>query len=114
MKFIVKLILIALAVLLLPSIVPGISVTGFYAAFIVAVLLAVINVTLKPILFVLTLPITIITLGLFAFVLNAFLLLFVASIVEGFSVAGFLPALVGSLIISVVSGAATHLLKGKV
>ncbi len=111
MKFIAKLVIVALSVLVLPTIVPGISVTGFYAALIVALLLSIINVTLKPVLFILTLPITLITLGLFSFILNAFLLLFVASIVEGFSVNGFLPALIGSLIISVASSLASGLLK---
>jgi putative membrane protein len=111
MKILLRLIVIALAVFVLPTIVPGISVSSFYTACIVALVLAIINITLKPLLFVLTLPVTILSLGLFAFVLNALMLLLVSTIVKGFSVRGFIPALIGSLIISVVSAGAGYLLK---
>lgn len=92
-----------LAILLVAYIIPGITVDGFVTALIVAFVLGVINVTVKPVLFVLTLPITILTLGLFAFVLNALFLWFVASFVEGFAVDSFLAALLGSVVISVVT-----------
>ena len=81
--------------------VDGIQVADLYTASIVAVLLGVLNLTVKPILVVLTLPVTIITLGLFMFVLNAGLFWFVSTFVEGFKVAGFVPALLGSLIVSI-------------
>ena len=77
--------------------------SSLYIAVMVALIWGLINVTLKPILYVLTLPINILTLGLFTFVINAFLFWFVATFVEGFSVDGFLPALLGTLIISIVS-----------
>lgn len=91
------------AVLLTAYIVPGIAVDGFYAALITAVVLGVVNTLVRPVLVILTLPITILTLGLFLFVINAALLLFVASFVEGFAVSGFWVALLGSILISVIA-----------
>ena len=98
-----KYLLIVFSILLVARLVPGVSVDGLATTLIVALVLGLINITLKPILFVLTLPITILTLGLFAFVLNALLLWFVASFVEGFHIDGFIPALIGALIISLVT-----------
>jgi putative membrane protein len=100
---ITKLLLTALTLLVVAKYVPGIVVDGFYPALIAAVILGLLNLFVRPILFVLTLPITVVTLGLFMFVINASLFWFAASFVEGFSVTGFLPALIGSLIVSVVS-----------
>ncbi|MEX0917684.1 MAG: phage holin family protein [Candidatus Paceibacterota bacterium] len=100
---ITRVLLNALALLLAAYLIPGILVDNIYIAIIAAILLGLLNLTLKPILFVLTLPITILTLGLFAFVLNAFIFLFVASFVDGFDVDGFVAALLGSLVVSVVS-----------
>ena len=102
MRFIIRLIIIALGVYAMPYLVPGIAVSSFYIALIVAILWALISCTLKPILFLLTLPITLLTLGLFSFILNAFLFWFLASFVSGFVVSGFIPALLGSLLLSVV------------
>lgn len=93
----------ALALLLVARFVPGIEVDGLYIAIVTAIILGLLNVIVRPILVVLTLPITIITLGLFIFVINAALFLFVASFVDGFAVSGFLSALLGSLLVSVVS-----------
>lgn len=103
MKIITRVLLIALALLVAAYLIPDITVINIYAAIISAIVLGLLNVTLKPILFVLTLPITILTLGLFSFVINAGLLLFVASFIEGFEINGFLPALLGSLIVSLVN-----------
>ena len=89
----------------------GIFVDGFYIALIVALILGVINVTLKPLMMILMLPINILTLGLFTFVINALLFWFVSSFVEGFHVDGFGPAFVGALILSVVSVFASKLVK---
>ncbi len=83
--------------------VPGISVDSFYTACIVAVLLGIINLLVRPVLMVLTLPITIVTMGLFIFILNAALFWFVGTFVEGFVVLGFIPALLGSLIVSLTN-----------
>lgn len=93
----------AVAVLIAAHYVPGIMVASFYTALLVALALAVVNVILKPILIILTLPITILTLGLFTLVINGLLLWLVSTFVKGFEVAGFVPAFLGALIISVVS-----------
>ncbi len=111
MKLLLRIVIVALTVFMLPQLVPGISVSSFFVALMVALVLAVINVTLKPVLFLLTLPVTILSLGLFAFVLNALLLMLVSAVVPGFVVGGFFAALVGSLIISVVTTAIGHVLK---
>lgn len=103
MKLIAKILLAALTLLLVAKVVPGIEVENIYVAIIAALILGILNVFVKPILVILTLPITILTLGLFMFVINAGLFLFAASIVDGFNVAGFIPALLGSLIVTVAS-----------
>ena len=94
------------AVMLAAYLVPGFHVAGsyngFYVAAIIAVLLAIIGFTLKPILLILTLPINLITFGLFSFVINAGILLFLASFVDGFAIDGFVPALIGGIVIAVV------------
>lgn len=103
MNMLIRLLIIILGILLVAYYVPGIYVDGFYAAFITAIILGVLNLTLKPLLIILTLPIQILTLGLFTIVINAGLLWFVGSILEGFEVEGFVAALIGSLIISLIS-----------
>ncbi|KKW35721.1 MAG: hypothetical protein UY83_C0003G0005 [Candidatus Adlerbacteria bacterium GW2011_GWA1_54_10] len=89
--------------LLLARLVPGIAVAGLYPAFIVALVWGLLGLTIRPILSLLMLPINLLTFGLFSFVLNALLFWFVASFIEGFSVAGFVPALIGSLALAAVS-----------
>ena len=103
MKFILKLLITALALLLVAYLLPGVAVSSFYIALIVAVLLGLLNLIVKPILVVLTLPINILTLGLFMWVINGFLFWFVGTFVDGFSVDGFLTAIIGALIVSVFS-----------
>lgn len=98
-----KILLTAGAVFLVAQFVPGITVDSFVTAILAALVLGVFNLTVKPILAVLTLPITIVTFGLFIFVLNAILFGLAAWLLPGFAVAGFVPALIGSLIVSVVS-----------
>jgi putative membrane protein len=100
MNLLARLIVNALIIFLVSLLLPGFEVASFYTAIIVAIILGLINVTLKPILIILTLPITIVTLGLFTFVINALLLLLTASIVKGFEIHGFLWALAASLVIS--------------
>lgn len=102
-KLATKLLITALALLFVAHYIPGIEVSGFYIALVVAILLGVINLTLKPILFILTLPINILTLGLFTFIINASLFWFIATFVDGFVVSGFIPALIGALIVSLFS-----------
>lgn len=100
---------LTLAILLASSIIDGIDATGFWAAFFAAAILGVLNAFFRPILFVLTLPINILTLGLFTFVINAVMLMMVAGVISGFTVTGFGPALLGSLVISLVSWGLTSL-----
>jgi putative membrane protein len=102
-KLLLRLLVNALAVMVAAYVVPGLGVDSFYTAVIVALLLAVINVTIKPILLILTLPITIFTFGLFAIVINSALFWWLGTIVQGFSVAGFVSAFIGSLIVSLVA-----------
>ncbi len=92
----------ALAILVAAYLIPGVTVT-LVGAFVLAVVLGLINITLKPILFVLTLPITIITLGLFSLIINAALILLAAMIVPGFAVAGFWTALLFSIVLSLIN-----------
>lgn len=103
MKLISRVLIAALALLAVAYFVPGIEVDSLYVAVIAAVVLGLVNLIGRPILIVLTLPVTILTLGLFIFVINAALFWFVASFIEGFTVTGFLPALIGSILVSVIS-----------
>jgi len=103
MNIIFRILIGAVALLLAAYLVPGIVVDSIYIAIVAAVILGILNVVVKPILFLLTLPITILTLGLFTFVINAALFWFASSFIEGFYVSGFLPALVGSVLVSVIS-----------
>jgi putative membrane protein len=99
----VKWALSAVALLFVATIAPGITVGGWTGAFIAALVLGLVNAVIRPILVILTLPVTILTLGLFIFVINALLFWFVGSILQGFVVTGFVAALIGSLIYSVLS-----------
>lgn len=110
MKIITHILVTALSLLLVAHFVPGITIGSFYTACVAALILGLLNICVKPILVILTFPITILTLGLFIFVINAFMFMFVASFVEGFKVAGFFPALIGSIAVSVVSTLALKLL----
>lgn len=107
MKFIVRIIVTALAILLATELLPGIEVDSLTTLILSALLLSVVNVTIKPVLVILTLPITILTLGVFYFILNAFFFSFVATLIDGFEVESLGVALVGSLIVSVVTAVAT-------
>lgn len=90
------------AVMLTVNLVPGITVSGGWTTlFLVALVWSVIVMVIKPVLSILTLPITIITLGLFSFVLNAILFYAMTYVVPGFQVAGFVPALLGALVLSI-------------
>lgn len=100
---IIRLLFNALGLLLIAELISGITVVGLYPAIIAAVVLGILNLIIKPILLILTLPITIVTLGLFAFIINASLFLFAASFIEGFEVQNFWYALLGSLLMSVIS-----------
>ncbi|MDD3014139.1 MAG: phage holin family protein [Candidatus Gastranaerophilales bacterium] len=102
-KYIVRLILLALSLLLVAWIVPGIRMSGFTAAIIAAFVIGIVNVLIRPVLLFITLPINILTLGLFTFIVNALLLWLVGAVVPGFQVMGFIPALLGSILLSILS-----------
>ena len=110
MKLLVVWIINAVALLALPYVFDSIRIDGFYTALIAALILGLINAVIRPILVLLTLPLTLITLGLFIFVINGLLFWFVASFVKGFHVAGFWPAVFGAIVFSLISWAATALL----
>jgi len=90
--------------------ISGIHVGGFFSAFFAAAILGILNAFFRPVVLILTLPINILSLGLFTFVINALLLMMVSGIIAGFSVDGFWWALLGSLLISLVSWLLTSLI----
>jgi len=105
MRIILNLLLSTLAVLICAYIIQGVHVDGFFIALVVAVVLGIINAILKPVIKILTFPITILTLGLFSLVINALLILLTSAIVPGFKVDGFVPALLFSILLSIVNWA---------
>lgn len=100
MKIIVRWLLLAAALLLVAYLYPGVTVRSFGAAMLAALILGLLNTLLRPILVLLTLPVTVLTLGLFLFIINALMFYFAASLMNGFEVAGFGAALIGSLLYS--------------
>ncbi|MBM3343629.1 MAG: phage holin family protein [Betaproteobacteria bacterium] len=102
----------AAALFALPYIFKSIQIDSFTTALIVALILSILNTIVRPILFLLTLPITILTLGLFIFVLNGLMLWFAASFIDGFFIAGFWPAVFGAIVYSVISWAAASFILG--
>lgn len=110
MKIVTKVLLTALTLMLLTQYLPGIVVSSVTAAIVAACVLGILNVLVKPIVIALTLPVTIVTFGLFLFIINAAFFSLAALLVGGFSVEGFVPALLGSLIVSVVGIVAERLL----
>jgi len=93
----------ALALLLVAYLYPGVHVDSLPAALVAALVLGLVNVLIRPLIVILTLPVTLVTLGLFLFVINALLFWFVAEVVHGFSVTGFGAALLGSILYSVIT-----------
>lgn len=100
MKWIVRWLLLAAALLIVARWCPGVTVTSFGSAMLAAAVLGLLNAVLRPLLIILTLPVTVLTLGLFLFVINALMFLAAGSILRGFVVDGFWAALLGSLIYS--------------
>jgi len=96
-------VLFAFALLFTAWAVPGISFAGFISALWAALVMGVVNVFIRPILLLLTLPINIVTMGLFTFIVNALMFLLVAKLVAGFDVDGFWAALFGSIVLSILS-----------
>jgi len=103
MGLLLRVIVNAATIYLAAYLVPGIVVSGIGPALVAGLVLGVINAVVRPILVVLTFPLTLLTLGLFLFVLNAFCLWLTSALVPGFTVDGFGPAFLGALVISIVS-----------
>lgn len=109
LRVLARILIVAIALIGIAEFIPGITIDGVYPAIISALILGILNAIVRPILIVLTLPVSIVTLGLFVFVINASLFWFVASFIEGFAVAGFVPALVGSVLLSVIGALSNSL-----
>jgi putative membrane protein len=103
MRFIIKYLLTALAVYATADLLPGIHVDSFWMAIIVALVLGLLNVTIKPILILFTIPFTIVTLGLFILVINALVIMLAGWLIDGFTVDGFWWALLFSIIQSIIA-----------
>ena len=100
---IVKWILFALAIIFTAWIIPGISVANFLSAMFVVIIIALINMFIRPLIMFITLPINFLTLGIFTFVINALLLMLAGFVAPGFEVEGFWSALLGSLVLSILN-----------
>lgn len=111
MKFILRILLNALAVVILAYVLPGIGVDSYVTAIIVALVLSLLNFLVKPVLIVLTLPITIVTLGLFLLIINALIILLAANFIDGFSVSTIWWALLFSLLLSFMQSLLHSILK---
>ena len=103
MKLITKLLINAIAFYVVASVVPGVSISNYQALFLVALIWGIISVLVKPILSILTFPITIVTLGLFSFIINAGLLMLTDRLVDGFFISNFSSALLASIVLSLVN-----------
>jgi putative membrane protein len=103
MSFLLQWLVSGLAIIITAYLLPGVKVTGFFAALVTALILGLINAFIRPVLILLTLPLNILTLGLFTLVINALLILLAAAIVPGFSVQGFWWALLFGLVLAVIS-----------
>ena len=111
MSLLLRLLLNALGVILVSYIVPGVQVDGFLTAVITAFVIGLINAVIRPILLVLSLPINILTLGLFTLVINALMFWLASALVPGFRVAGFGAALVGAIVFWVIAWATNMLIR---
>ncbi|UOB18884.1 phage holin family protein [Abyssalbus ytuae] len=111
MKFIIKILLSALAVIVLAKVLPGVSVDSYLTAIIVALVLSLLNFIVKPILVILTLPVTIITLGLFLLIINAIIIILADKLIGGFDVTTLWWAIIFSLLLSLLQSILYSLLK---
>ena len=103
MGLLVRWLVLTAAIMIASYLINGIEISGFFSAFFAATILGILNVFFRPILFILTLPINLLTLGLFTFVINALLLKMASGVIEGFQVHGFWSAVFGALVISVAN-----------
>lgn len=112
MKLMLVWLLNAVALLLVPMVVPGVHIDTLYSALVAVVILGLVNSVIRPLFVLLTLPVTFLTLGLFLFVINALMFWFAGDILSGFRVDGFVAALFGSIVYSLASWLFSWLLQG--
>lgn len=111
MHFLLRFLAVVVAVYLTVNLVPGISISGgWITVLVVSLVWSVVITVIRPVLQLLAFPVTVITLGLFSFILNAFLFWAMELVVPGFDVAGFLPALLGSIVLSILTWLISHVL----
>jgi putative membrane protein len=103
MNFLIRLLVSALAAMLSAYLLPGVKIDNFITALILALVLAILNLLVKPVLIILTLPVTVVTLGLFLLVINAIIILLAARLVSGFRVDGFWWALLFSIVMTIIN-----------
>ncbi|HPH41112.1 MAG TPA: phage holin family protein [Syntrophorhabdaceae bacterium] len=113
MLLLIKWFIMTLSVMVASYIIPGVSVKGFFTAMWVALFIGIVNVLVKPFLIFITLPINILTLGLFTFVINALLIMLASSVIKGFDVKGFWIAMIFSVVLSVINFIFGHVLGAK-
>lgn len=106
--FLLRLLVVALGLWLAAELVPGIEVKGLWTLLGAALLLGIVNAVVRPLLVILTFPITLLTLGLFLLVINAAMLGLVAKMFDNFTIAGFWPALLGSIVVSLTGWLASY------
>lgn len=111
MGFLLRLLVTAVVFYFLPYFVPGIHVAGATSAIVAALIFGIVNAVVRPLVLLLTLPATILTLGIFVIVVNALMFWLTALIAPGFKVDGFMPALIGAIVMMVVGIVVSHLLK---
>ena len=104
MKIVLKWIIFSALIIFVSWLIPGITVSNFWGAMIACLIIAFINIFIKPLVEFISLPITFLTLGLFSFIINALLLMLAGAITPGFEVRGFLSALFGSILLSLFAG----------
>ena len=108
---IVRWLLNALALYLTAALLPGLQLRGLGATLVAAAILGIVNAIIRPLLVLLTLPLNILTLGLFTFVINALMLLLTSAVVPGFVIRGFGSAILGAIVLSIISFVLTHLIR---
>ncbi len=113
MLLLIKWFIMTLSVMVASYIIPGVSVKGIFTAMWVALFIGIVNVLVKPFLIFITLPINILTLGLFTFVINALLIMLASSVIKGFEVKGFWIAMLFSVVLSVINFIFGHVLGAK-
>ncbi len=109
MTLLFRWLIMAVSIMITAHLIPGVTVSGFFASLGIAFFLGIVNILIRPILILVTLPINILTLGLFTFVINALLILLVSAVVKGFGVSGFWAAMLFSIILSLINYVLTNI-----